>query len=210
MSEIHDKGDKKEERRKKAAEGKAGGGAQGRETKTKSAKNKKKGGKKFDDFSDDEIETKKKTKDSKLEFMNLDELSEKFGTVTTLRDAPENLNLDLAKYFAPIFQKSFGDLLQTMYQSTLNASMVNKRRSFQDFQDKMNTMVENIRLFSKGLEVFEDDKLEKYLLKTLCSEFLNEAIIYACQENQISCENKVYILSLFWSVLGSFLVSFKV
>ena len=169
MSEIHDKGDKKEERRKKAAEGKAGGGAQGRETKTKSAKNKKKGGKKFDDFSDDEIETKKKTKESKLEFMNLDELSEKFGTVTTLRDAPENLNLDLAKYFAPIFQKSFGDLLQTMYQSTLNASMVNKRRSFQDFQDKMNTMVENIRLFSKGLEVFEDDKLEKYLLKTLCS-----------------------------------------
>jgi len=194
MSDIYDKGDKKEERRKKAAEGKAGGGAQGRETKTKSAKNKKKN-RKQDDFSDDEQEvsfknSSKKTNE-KLEFMSLEELEDKFSTVTTLRDAPEDLNADLAKYFSPIFHKGFHELLQTLHQSTVNASMVNKRRSFQEFQDKMNTMIENLRLFEKGLAHFEEDKdkLEKYLLKSLCHEFINEAVLYACQEHQISCES---------------------
>ena len=193
MSDIQDKGDKKEERRKKAAEGKAGGGAQGRETKTKSAKNKKKQGRKHnDDFSDDEQEmsSKKKNNVSKLEFMSLQELQDKFSTVTTLQDAPEELNLDLASYFSPIFQAGFHELLQTLYQSTVNASMVNKRRSFQEFQDKMNTLIENLRLFEKGLQHFDEDKdkLEKYLLKSLCHEFINEAVLYACQENQITCD----------------------
>ena len=35
--------------------------------------------------------------------MSLEELEDKFSTVTTLRDAPEDLNKDLAKYFDPIF-----------------------------------------------------------------------------------------------------------
>ena len=54
----------------------------------------------------------------------------------------------------------------------------------------MNTMIENLRLFEKGLAHFDEDKdkLEKYLLKSLCHEFINEAVLYACQEHQISCE----------------------
>ena len=75
--------------------------------------------------------------------MSLEELEDKFSTVTTLRDAPEDLNKDLAKYFDPIFHQGFHELLQTLYQSTVNASMVNKRRSFQ--VNKLSRLISTFR-----------------------------------------------------------------
>ena len=173
----------------------SGGGAQGRETKTKSAKSKKGNknkNKAFNDDSDEEAAVVKKS--PALEFMTLSELSDKLGTVTTLTDAPEELNEALAAFVQPTLNKNYEESLTTLYQSTVSASMQNKRRNFQDFQDKINTLVENIRLFDKGVECFTDEdiknKFEKYLLKTLGHELVNEAVLYACQENDISSEKQ--------------------
>ena len=198
LSEMMEtKYDKKEERRKKAAEGKAGGGSQGRETKTKSAKNKKGGGKKNKnnaDFSDDEDNQSSSSskKPASLQFMNVKELSDKLSTVTSLQDAPEELFEELAQQFLPGLNKQFDEEMKTLYQSTMTASMQSKRRGFQEFQDKMNSMVDNIKLFEKGLQSFENennaadkDKLEKHLLKTLCTDLVNEGLVYVCQENDI-------------------------
>ncbi len=192
------KADKKEERRKKAAEGKGGGGTQGRETKTKSAKkNKGKKGKGGGggDWSDDEEVSKKTTSSSTasaLEFMSHQELEDKLGQVNALQDAPETLASELAIEFRPKLNKQFETQLATLFQSAMNASMQSRRRNHVDFQDKINVLLENIKLFEKGLANFDDDdgdsrnQLEKYLLKTMCSEVVNEAILYVCQEHEVS------------------------
>ena len=90
----------------------------------------------------------------------------------------------LAKHFLPNLNRQFDEEMKNLYQSTMTASMHNKRRNFQEFQDKINSMVDNIKLFEKGVQCFENedkDKLEKYLMKTLCSDLLNEALSYMCQ-----------------------------
>ena len=72
--------------------------------------------------------------------------------------------------------------------------MQSKRRNFQDFQDKIIAMVETIRLFEKGVECFDDEKVkgnfQKYLLKTLGHELVNECVLYACQENEVSSDKQ--------------------
>lgn len=191
MSEINEKSDKKEDRRNKAAQGKAGGGAQGRETKTKSAKNKKTGGKSKKNV---DIDNDAPSKKSTLEFMNSEELGEKLSSVNGMSDATEELIEELCSYFQPNLNKAYEESLSSLYQSKVTASMQSKRRNFQEFQDKVNTLVENLRLFEKGISCFDDDKdkFEKYLLKTLGQELINELILYACQENEVSYdENKV-------------------
>ena len=101
--------------------------------------------------------------------MTLSELSDKLGTVTTLKDAPEELNDELAAFIQPLLNKSFEESLKTAYQSCLTVSMQSKRRNFQDFQDKINTLVENIRLFVKGVDCFNEadvkSKFEKSVQK---------------------------------------------
>ena len=191
MSDMYDdKQDKKEDRRNKAAQGKAGGGAQGRETKTKGNKNKKKQNRKHhNDDSDQEFEEGNK-KSTALEFMTSTELNDKISSVNTLRDAPEELTEELSNYFKPNLNRQYEEAVVTLYQSKLTASMASKRQNFQEFQDKINTLVENIKLFEKGIQCFgnqdDKDKFEKYLLKTLGHELMNESVLYACQEHQVS------------------------
>ena len=88
--------------------------------------------------------------------MNIKELSDKLSTVTSLQDAPEELFEELAQQFLPGLNKQFDEEMKTLYQSTMTASMQSKRRGFQEFQDKMNSMVDNIKLFEKGLQSFEN------------------------------------------------------
>jgi hypothetical protein len=190
------KQDKKEDRRKKAAEGKGGGGTQGRETKTKASKKKGGGGKKQrgggggNDSDDESTFTGGQSKKlAGLQFMSIEELSDKLSSVTTLQDAPDDLCNELAMSFYPPLSKQFDESMASLFQSTMTASMQSKRRNHVDFQDKINTLVENIRLFEKGTSCFRDDekeKLEKYLFKTICSEVVNETLLYVGLEHQVS------------------------
>ena len=80
-----------------------GGGAQGRETKTKSSKGKKGNKNKkaaFNDDSDDENVVAKKS--PALEFMTLDDLSNKLGTVSLLSKKVFNFPLPLIFFPTPI------------------------------------------------------------------------------------------------------------
>jgi hypothetical protein len=55
-------------------------------------------------------------------------------------------------------------------------------------KDKVMAIVEAVRLYEKGLSVFEGNdriSLEKYLLKTLCSEIMSELVKYVA-EDQVS------------------------
>ena len=116
------------------------------------------------------------------------------GTVTTLNDAPEELNEELASFIQPTLNKSYEESLNSLYQTKMTSSMQSKRRNFQDFQDKIIAMVETIRLFEKGVECFDDEKVkgnfQKYLLKTLGHELVNECVLYACQENEVSSDKQ--------------------
>jgi len=192
MSELSEMS-KKDERRSKAAQGKAGGGAQGRETKTKAANKSKKGArnKKKEAFNDDSDDNDDEKNNSHLQFMSMNELSKKLSTVNALKEAPEELLDEMAGHFLPSLNKNYEEYLSYLHQSKMTASMQSKRKNFQEFQDKIHSLVENLRLFDKGLQAFDTDedvkdKLDKYLMKTLAQELMNECLVHLCQEHQVA------------------------
>lgn len=194
MSFSDQQSDKKEERRKRAAEGKGGGGTQGRETKTKSAK-KKGGGRrhKNEDVSDEEVAAADSASTNKrgspsFEFMSRRQLKERLQCVSGLEDASDSLYEELAAYFHPILGKKFEELMASLHQSAMTASMQSKRKVHVDFQEKTNAVIDSIRLFEKALSSFEGSdrsQLEKHLVKTLCGEVVNDVLQYLCQEHQV-------------------------
>lgn len=100
--ETDSKMDKREDRRKKAASGKAGGGAQGRETKTKSTKKHFRGGKGHESDSDDDRESsgKKKGNQTGLELITVQEIR-KVLIVGLEPEGLEDLSKQLATHFYP-------------------------------------------------------------------------------------------------------------
>ena len=55
--------------------------------------------------------------------MTLDDLSNKLGTVTTLNDAPEELNEELASFIQPTLNKSYEESLNSLYQTKMTSGV---------------------------------------------------------------------------------------
>ena len=191
--------DKKEERRKKAAAGKAGGGAQGRETKTKATKKKYgKASKRADDWSDEsggEDDAKGTRKGGAgggvgggggVEFMTRKELEEKISSISLLEECPEELFEELASHLYGGLTSKYKAVLFEKYQSSLLATVHDKRKSHSALQECCNAAVSSIRNFEKGLSAFEGAdrrNLEKHLAKTLCADLVNSVFVYVRNEN---------------------------
>ncbi|KAG5681828.1 hypothetical protein PVAND_011236 [Polypedilum vanderplanki] len=189
-------GDKREERRKKAAGGKAGGGAQGRETKTKSTKKHQRGGKGKDfDDSESEEETqnitskKKSTKDTQLTLINANDIKKEIK-VTLENDGLEDLASEIANYYQMQINKYAHNKAQELYEISLQNSMQNRKQNHGALQDKLNNLLNDIRLYEKGLKMFSSVdvqiQLAKYLLKTLGTEFANEVAYYVALESDLN------------------------
>ena len=196
--EIDDfsKTDKREDRRKKAASGKAGGGAQGRETKTKSTKKHQRGGKNkdFDDSgSDEEIAvSKKKVKDQTLSLITVQEIKKTVKN-TLENDGLEDLENEISNYYHVQINKYAQNKAQELYETSLQNSMQNRKQNHSSLQDKLNNLINDIRLYEKGLKMFSSTdtqaQLTKYLLKSLGIDFCNEIAFYVAIESELSFPN---------------------
>jgi len=192
--------DKKEERRKKAAGGaKAGGGTQGREGKTKSTKAKKggKSGKKSQDQdwdSDNENEHKatsgghnEEQVPEALKFMDAEEVVKALGDVSVLQDCPEEFVEALGTHLHPTLTKMYLGAAEELHRSTVSSSIQKKRKTHAEFQDKTLALYDNIRLFEKGLGnvkhmSLDKPAMEKYLVKSLCSDLVNGVFLHVASE----------------------------
>lgn len=182
VDEYEEKVDKKEERRKKATVGKSGGGAQGRETKTKSTKKVKGAQVKYSDTEIIDNENKKV-----LELVTYKDLEAIIGNKLDDEGLSECAD-DVINYILPKINQEALDIAQTLYTTTVADQTANRRQTHNELQNKLNILIGDIRLFEKGIKCLPPDAqpaLYKYLLKSLCTDIVNEILNYlALETNQ--------------------------
>lgn len=198
VDDFAGKSDKREERRKKAAGGKAGGGAQGRETKTKSTKKHQRGGKNkdFDDSGSEEdvAISKKKVKDHQLSLVALNEIKKALKD-TLETDGLEDLTNEISNHYHLQLNKYAQNKAHELYETSLQNSMQNRKQNHSTLQDRLNNLMNDIRLYEKGLRMFQSSdtqsQLTKYLLKSLGTDFCNEISFYVAIESELSFPNTI-------------------
>lgn len=182
-----EKVDKREERRKKAASGKAGGGAQGRETKTKSTKKHFRGGKTGGHDSDSDNDNTyigKSKSDHGLELITLKEIIDILTTSLT-EDGLEDLAKQIALHYYPQLNKMALNQAQAVFEASLQNNNQSRRQTHAALQEKLNVFIGDIRLYEKGLKLVPADlqiQLIKYLFKTLGTDICNEISFYVANE----------------------------
>ncbi|KAL3280114.1 hypothetical protein HHI36_017620 [Cryptolaemus montrouzieri] len=178
--DFEEKVDKREERRKKATGGKAGGGMQGRETKTKSTK-KVKGNVKNLDTEIVDCSDKKQT----LEIISNSDV------INCIQDEVDDAGLSeiiesFVEYILPKLNDEALRIAENIYATTVADQTANRRQTHNELQQKLNNLIGDVRLFEKGIKLLPADlqtQLYKYLLKTLCTDIVNEILNYTAQEN---------------------------
>ncbi|XP_071532971.1 E3 UFM1-protein ligase 1 [Panulirus ornatus] len=186
---------KKEERRKKAASGKAGGGTQGRETKTKAVKNKYRGRKGPYQDSDSEDDSNVQhtlggggSNVSFIEFLTVEDMQTELTNFSELIDCPEELVEDLTKHMHHPLTKQFQDVAKSVFLATVAVGGDARRKTHQQLQEKVSALLTTIKLSEKSIKMFEEEKqlqLRKHLLKTQCSELVNELVLYLADDSLI-------------------------
>lgn len=181
------KTDKREERRKKAAGGKSGGGHQGRETKTKSTKKSNRAARVVQSDEDDDDTAKKVVS---LEILNETDVKE---AIENQLDE-EELTEALVEYLLATLNEKALQEAGNIYAVTIADRTSSRRQTHNELQNKLNTLIGDVRLFEKGIKALPTESqptLYKYLLKTLCTEITNEILKYLAAEqgNEISCDN---------------------
>ncbi|TMW48432.1 hypothetical protein DOY81_006477 [Sarcophaga bullata] len=192
--------DKRDERRKKAASGKAGGGSQGRETKTKSTKKHIRGGKKggkndFDSDDDDNYGQQSSgaaaSNKKQLELITTADIVKILNKETSAMGI-EELNEDIAGMYHEQLNQLALAKAQELYEITLQKSAASSGQTHAGVQEKINTLLVDLRLYEKGLKLFPvnvQSDLVKYLLKSLGNDICNELIVYIASECQIELKN---------------------
>ncbi|KAH8335438.1 hypothetical protein KR074_002075 [Drosophila pseudoananassae] len=191
--------DKRDERRKKAASGKAGGGAQGRETKTKSTKKHARGkAAAAQNESDDEEDVHQHTRGgggaSNKKSVKPLELVKTGDIVKLITGTLEEEGLEhLAKSIAALYTSQFNQTALARAQELFEATpQTNRRQTHAAIQDRINTLLVDIRLYEKGLKLFPQDtqtQLVKYLLKSLGNDICNELSLYVASECNLTVKN---------------------
>ncbi|XP_055981275.1 E3 UFM1-protein ligase 1 isoform X2 [Sorex fumeus] len=189
------KKDKKDERRRKATEGsgsvRGGGGGNAREYKMK--KNKKKGRK--DDDSDDESSHTVRKK-PEVTFMFQDEIEDFLRK--RIQDAPEEFLSELAEYLIKPLNKTYLEVVRSVFMSSTSASGTGRKRTIKDLQEEVSNLYNNIRLFEKGMKFFTDDTqtaLTKHLLKTVCTDITNLIFNFLASDLMMAVDDSTTITS---------------
>ncbi|XP_075859222.1 E3 UFM1-protein ligase 1 isoform X2 [Microcebus murinus] len=191
------KKDKKDERRRKATEGsgsvRGGGGSNAREYKIK--KTKKKGRK--DDDSDDESQLSHAGKKKpEITFMFQDEIEDFLRK--HIQDAPEEFISELAEYLIKPLNKTYLEVVRSVFMSSTSASGTGRKRTIKDLQEEVSNLYNNIRLFEKGMKFFADDTqaaLTKHLLKTVCTDITNLIFNFLATDLMMAVDDPATITS---------------
>ncbi|XP_040839724.1 E3 UFM1-protein ligase 1 [Ochotona curzoniae] len=169
------KKDKKDERRRKATEGsgsvRGGGGGNAREYKIKKVKKK---GRKDDDSDDESQSSHTGKKKPEMTFMFQDEIEDILRK--HVQDAPEEFISELAEHLIRPLNKTYLEVVRSVFMSSTSASGTGRKRTIKDLQEEVSNLYNNIRLFEKGMKFFADDtqaSLTKHLLKTVCTDITN-------------------------------------
>jgi len=206
---------KKEERQKKATLGggqKGGAGRGGRETKTKKVKEKigkykGKGGQYDDEEVNDEHSEKRVTKSTSnmlLNFMTEDEIENHLNK--ELKDIPEELVRDMAELIQRPLGQEYKEIAKSLFNKRPGTGKNVTKKSHSEFQDKINGLYSNIKLFEKGIKFFDletQGHLTKHLLKTVCQDVVNiifemvatENLLTLAENESFSNESRLKLLS---------------
>ena len=206
---------RKDERQKKAMAGsgqKGGGGRGGRESGTKKTKNKYKNRKgNADDEDDDESHVEKNSKEE-LNFMSEAQIEEILES--NIPDACIELVQEIASYLGRVLVREYQEVAKSIFIATSQDSSSGKKKAGQDHREKINGLLTNIKLFAKGLSLFEDDisiVLTKHLLKTVATEIVNIIFEMVANENLMSLsDDEVFSLETRLKLLKSLPEKWKV
>ncbi|XP_007467246.1 PREDICTED: E3 UFM1-protein ligase 1 [Lipotes vexillifer] len=189
------KKDKKDERRRKATEGsgsvRGGGGGNAREYRIKKIK---KRGRKDENSDDESSHTGKKKPEST--FMFQDEIEDFLRK--HLQDAPEEFICELAEYLIKPLNKTYLEVVRSVFMSSTSASGTGRKHTIKDLQEEVSNLYNNIRLFEKGMKFFTDDTqaaLTKHLLKTVCTDVTNLIFNFLASELMMAVDNPATITS---------------
>lgn len=181
FADVEEKFDKRDERRKKAAGGKSGGGTQGRETKTKSTKKSNRSNKMQDDYDTQIVEKKRD-----LEMITKNEI---YKIVENALDGVDDLIEPIIDYLLPILNSRGMEMAANLFATTIADRTANRRQTHNELQTKLNVLIGDVRLFEKGIKLLSGDlqtQLAKYLLKTLCTDIVNEILNYVAAEQNLN------------------------
>ncbi|XP_059837368.1 E3 UFM1-protein ligase 1 [Hypanus sabinus] len=196
-SMISVKKDKREDRKKKALDGsgstRAGGGGNAREIRTR--KSKKRG--KKDEDSDEETQSTGKHKPKEVLFLPKEEIESILKSYN--EECPEEMISELAKHLIRPLNKSYQEVLHTVFTSTASStSGASRKKTVKELQEEVSQFHNNIKLFEKGAKLFTDDtqvQLEKHLLKTISTDICNLLYNFVAGDLMMAVENYTSITS---------------
>ncbi|XP_062889160.1 E3 UFM1-protein ligase 1 [Mobula hypostoma] len=196
-SMISVKKDKREDRKKKALDGsgstRAGGGGNAREIRTK--KSKKRG--KKDEDSDEETQSTGKHKPKEVLFLPKEEIESILRSYN--EECPEEMISELAEHLIRPLNKSYQEVLHTVFTSTASStSGASRKKTVKELQEEVSQFHNNIKLFEKGAKLFTDDtqvQLEKHLLKTISTDICNLLFNFVAGDLMMAVENYTSITS---------------
>lgn len=91
----------------------------------------------------------------------------------------------ITDYLLPKLNEQGLEIASAIYATTVADRTANRRQTHNELQNKINTLLTDIRLFEKGLKLLPIELqtlLIKYLLKTLCTDIVNEILNYVASE----------------------------
>ncbi|XP_065649420.1 E3 UFM1-protein ligase 1 homolog isoform X2 [Hydra vulgaris] len=192
---------KKDERNKKANSGsgqKGGGGRGARESSTKKTKNKYRERLKGNENDENEefADSKKiSTNSQQVNFFSVEQIEEVLKS--ELKDCEDNEFVhEIASYLFRPLTREYQNVVKDVFVSTAGSVSLTKKNSHQDYQEKVNGLLVNMKLFEKGLNLFEGETrilLIKHLLKTIGTDIVNVICELVASEHLMSLsENEVF------------------
>ncbi|KAL4716146.1 hypothetical protein ACJJTC_013923 [Scirpophaga incertulas] len=187
---IDHKAERRDERRRKAASGKGGGGTQGRETKTKAVKKHPRSSKQAVPDSDSDEPSNMTKKQAQLEIITIDDVE------SIIKDVLENEGLDdlvgqVAEYLQRGLNQIALDIAKEIAEKFLQDASQNRKQTHTSAQDKINVLVNDIKLYEKGIKSLSSEQQAqfiKYLLKSLGGDVLAELCKYAANQCNLSLQ----------------------
>ncbi|XP_063534950.1 E3 UFM1-protein ligase 1 homolog [Cydia strobilella] len=187
------KAERRDERRRKAASGKGGGGTQGRETKTKAVKKHLRGKQAAHDSDSDDASTVSKKNPSQLEIVDVEDVKK------IIKDALENEGLEnlltqIAEYVHGGLNQTALVLAKETAEKLMQDATQSRKQTHSSTQDKINILINDIKLYEKGLKSLSADKQPqflKYLIKSLGGDVLSEFCKYAANQCNLSVQMDV-------------------
>ncbi|CAH0399842.1 unnamed protein product [Chilo suppressalis] len=189
-SHVDHKAERREERRRKAASGKGGGGTQGRETKTKAVKKHQRSKQIANDSDSDESSNVIKKTQAELEIVSVDDVENKIR-VTLENEGLDDLVTQVAEFLQKSLNQTALEIAKVTAEKLLQDASQNRKQTHTTAQDKINILVNDIKLFEKGLKLLPPDQQSnfiKYLLKSLGGDVLAEFCKYAANQCNLSLQ----------------------